>query len=166
MANKLHMLSQKYTSVEEYSFLFGIIAFIFVILGLFLLQTRLNITQPHQNTSSTNASGTTQVSANESIPKKIVKIHISNDTGFSTREVIVPKNTQLALQFTRSADEDQGIFFPAHDQKSFVFIVGETTHTVVFEPFLQAGEHDFLASVYTGNADVFKSMKGVIKVTE
>jgi hypothetical protein len=165
MANKLHMLSQKYTSVEEYSFLFGIIAFIFVILGLFLLQTRLNSSQPYQNTSTTtNDIG--QVSANESISKKVVDIHISNETGFSTREVIVPKNTQLVLQFTRSADEAQGIFFPAHDQKSFQFIVGEKTHTVVFEPFLQAGEHDFLASIYTGNLNVFKSMKGVIKVTE
>jgi len=166
MANKLHMLSQKLAHIEEYSFLFGIMAFILVILGLFLLQTQINSSRTYQNTSSSTADGINKVSANGSVPKKVVDIYISNETGFSTHEVVVPKNTQLTLRFSRSIGEDQGIFFPAHDQKSFQFTVGEAAHTVVFEPFLQAGEHDFLASIYTGNLSVFKSMKGTIKVTE
>lgn len=166
MTNKLHMVSQKSPFIEDYSFLLGIIAFILIILGLFIWQTYVNSSRPHQNTPSGTADSLKQVSANGSNPEKVVDIRISNADGFSTHEVRVPKNTQLTLRFSRLTDENQGIFFPAHDLKSFQFGVGELTHIVVFEPFLQVGEHDFLASIYTGNLNIFKSMKGVIKVTE
>ncbi|MEI6326970.1 MAG: hypothetical protein WCO78_02515 [Candidatus Roizmanbacteria bacterium] len=154
------MQALKSSHTEDYSFLLGILAFIFIILGLFFWQTRI------KSSNKYITGGQVQVVAKEAVPKKTVEIRMSNASGLSSREISVPKNAQLILRFSRSPEEEQGVFFPAHDEKSFQFMVGETVHTVIFEPFQQTGTHDFLASVYTDNLSVFQSMKGVITVSE
>ncbi len=160
------MLVRKSSYTEGYSFLLGVMAFILIILGLFVWQTQFNLTKVDRSTQDHIPGKLEPVSANDSDNEITETVLISNKTGFSKNVVTVPRNTRLVLQFKRSVNEPQGIFFPAFDDKSFQFGVGEIEHVVALEPFQKVGEYDFLASVFTGNLTVFKTMKGVIQVTE